>query len=196
VAAAVTAADQKASFGDQMAKATLDASDQKAQFEGQMAEAKLAAGDMKTAFDKLTLDNTDQIAAFDSHMAQAEHDAARQQAGFDIRMAKAEHDAGGMKVGFWVTPLPSDFAFMFGISRCTDILPPYQVAFDKLTVDSAHQQASAAVAAATAADQQAGFDIRMAKAKQYAGGMKASHNANMDYLHSSHIQVPCSKSSL
>ena len=80
VAAAVTAADQKASFGDQMAK------------------AKLAAGDMKSAFDKLTLDNTDQIAAFDSHMAQAEHDAARQQAGFDIRMAKAEHDAGGMKV--------------------------------------------------------------------------------------------------
>ena len=98
VAAAVTAADQKASFGDQMAKATLDASDQKAQFEGQMAEAKLAAGDMKSAFDKLTLDNTDQIAAFDSHMAQAEHDAARQQAGFDIRMAKAAHDAGGMKV--------------------------------------------------------------------------------------------------
>ena len=80
VAAAVTAADQKASFGDQMAK------------------AKLAAGDMKSAFDKLTLDNTDQIAAFDSQMAQAEHDAARQQAGFDIRMAKAEHDAGGMKV--------------------------------------------------------------------------------------------------
>ena len=97
VAAAVTAADQKASFGDQMAKATLDASDQKAQFEGQMAEAKLAAGDMKSAFDKLTLDNTDQIAAFDDHMAQAEHDAANQQAGFDIRMAKAERDAGGMK---------------------------------------------------------------------------------------------------
>ena len=110
VAAAVTAADQKASFGDQMAKATLDASDQKAQFEGQMAEAKLAAGDMKSAFDKLTLDNTDQIAAFDSHMAQAEHDAARQQAGFDIRMAKAEHDAGGMKVRDWlamVTSFPS-----------------------------------------------------------------------------------------
>ena len=49
-----------------------------------------------------------------------------------------------------------------------------QVAFDKLTVDSAHQQASAAVAAATAADQQAGFDIRMAKAEHDAGGMKAS----------------------
>ena len=80
----MTAADQKASFGDQMAK------------------AKLAAGDMKSAFDKLILDNTDQIAAFDSHMAQAEHDAARQQVGFDIRMAKAEHDAGGMKVGFSV----------------------------------------------------------------------------------------------
>ena len=97
VAAAVTAADQKASFGDQMAKATLDASDQKAQFEGQMAEAKLAAGDMQTAFDQLTLDNTDQKASFSSHMAKAEHDAADQKAGFDIRMAKAEHDAGGMK---------------------------------------------------------------------------------------------------
>ena len=50
--------------------------------------------------------------------------------------------------------------------------PLSQVAFDKLTVDSAHQQASAAVAAATAADQQAGFDIRMAKAEHDAGGMK------------------------
>ena len=53
-------------------------------------------------------------------------------------------------------------------------MPCSQVAFDKLTVDSAHQQASAAVAAATAADQQAGFDIRMAKAEHDAGGMKAS----------------------
>ena len=50
----------------------------------------------------------------------------------------------------------------------------FQVALDKLTVDSAHQQASAAVAAASAADQQAGFDIRMAKAEHDAGGMKAS----------------------
>ena len=46
-----------------------------------------------------------------------------------------------------------------------------QVAFDKLTVDNAYQQASAA---ANAADQQAGFDIRMAKAEHDAGGMKAS----------------------
>ena len=53
-----------------------------------------------------------------------------------------------------------------------------QVAFDKLTVDSAHQQASAAVAAATAADQQAGFDIRMAKAAHDAGGMKAGFTAD------------------
>ena len=96
VAAAVTAADQKASFGDQMAKATLDASDQKTQFEGQMAEAKLAAGDMKFAFDKLTVDNACQQAS----AAVAAANAADQQAGFDIRMAKAEHDAGGMKVGF------------------------------------------------------------------------------------------------
>lgn len=48
-----------------------------------------------------------------------------------------------------------------------------QFAFDKLTVDSACQQANnAAVAAATAADQQAGFDTRMAKAEHDAGGMK------------------------
>ena len=47
-----------------------------------------------------------------------------------------------------------------------------QVAFDKLTVDSANQQASAVAAAVTAAGQQAGFDIRMAKAEHDAGGMK------------------------
>ena len=50
VAAAVTAADQKASFGDQMAKATLDASDQKAQFEGQMAKAQHDAAGQKATF--------------------------------------------------------------------------------------------------------------------------------------------------
>ena len=66
-AAASTAANQKASFGDQMAKATLYAFDQKAQFEGQMAEAKLAAGDMQSAFDKLTCDNTDQKASVQAH---------------------------------------------------------------------------------------------------------------------------------
>ena len=66
-AAASTAANQKASFGDQMAKATLYAFDQKAQFEGQMAEAKLAAGDMQCAFDKLTCDNTDQKVSVLAH---------------------------------------------------------------------------------------------------------------------------------
>ena len=56
-----------------------------------------------------------------------------------------------------------------------------QVAFDKLTVDNAHQQANAA---ATAADQQAGFDIRMAKAEHDAGGMKASFTVTlMSTLH-------------
>ena len=74
-AAATSAADQKASFGDQMAKATLDAFDQKAQFEGQMAEAKLAAGDMQYAFDRLTLKKTFLKAEYESLMAQAEYDA-------------------------------------------------------------------------------------------------------------------------
>ena len=107
VAAAVTAADQKASFGDQMAKATLDASDQKSKFEGRMAEAKLAAGDMKSAFDKLTVDNACQQA----NAAVAAANAADQQAGFDIRMAKAEHDAGGMKASFAAVSLFSSNFF-------------------------------------------------------------------------------------
>ena len=74
-AAATTAADQQATFGSQLAKATSDASNQRAHFDDQMAEAKLAAGDMKFAFDKLTLDNTDQKTAFVNQMAQAEQDA-------------------------------------------------------------------------------------------------------------------------
>ena len=65
-----------------------------------------------------------------------------------------------------------------------------QVAFDKLTVDSAHQQANAAVAAATAADKQAGFDIRMAKAEHDAGGMKASYLTKLMSSHFSHSPVP------
>ncbi len=69
-------------------------------------------------------------------------------------------------------------------------MPHYlQVAFDKLTVDSAHQQASAAVAAATAADQQAGFDIRMAKAEHDAGGMKAGFPFISMTSHPSHSQI-------
>ena len=102
-------------------------------------------------------------------MAKAEHDAADQRAGFDIRMAKAEYDAGGMKAS--KAELLSNL--MLNPPYYTACLTSFsQVAFDKLTVDSAHQQASAAVAAATAADQQAGFDIRMAKAEHDAGGMK------------------------
>jgi len=108
--------------------------------------------------------------------------AADQQAGFDIRMAKAEHDAGGMKASYTValesshfsqSSVPDSHNFVFALPANSY----YQDAFDKLTVDSANQQASAAVAAATAADQQAGFDIRMAKAEHDAGGMKASFTA-------------------
>ena len=76
-AAAVTAADQKASFGDQLARAASEAVDQRAQlaqaasdafhqraqFDDEMAEARLVAGDMQDAFDKLICDNTDQKAS-------------------------------------------------------------------------------------------------------------------------------------
>ena len=72
VAAAVTAADQKARFGDRIARATKDASFQKAQFEGQMAEAKLAAGDMQFAFQKLTHLSAERQASFDAQLALAE----------------------------------------------------------------------------------------------------------------------------
>ena len=166
--------DRRTSYDGNMANAMADASNQqRAQFEGQMTEAKLAAATMKRAFDQLTTENTELKAAFDSHLA------------------KAEYDAGDMK------------ASIIGV-LCTLILHIYlllplslfhfsQVAFDKLTVDNAHQQASAAVAAATAADKQAGFDIRMAKAEHDAGGMKASFPVKMTSLmspHSSYSKSP------
>ena len=165
--------DRRTSYDGNVANAVADASNQqRAQFEGQMTEAKLAAATMKHAFDQLTTENTELKAAFDSHLA------------------KAEYDAGDMK------------ASIIGV-LCTLILHIYlllplslfhfsQVAFDKLTVDNAHQQASAAVAAATAADKQAGFDIRMAKAEHDAGGMKASFPVTMMSLMSPHSksQIP------
>ena len=77
----------------------------------------------------------------------------------------------------------------YSIAPCPSLFS--QVAFDKLTVDSANQQANAAVAAATAADQQAGFDIRMAKAEHDAGGMKVRDGLAMVITPFSSLMVYC-----
>ena len=168
-------AQQNASFDVKLAIASSDAFDLRTLFDDQMAEAKLAAGDMQYAFDKLACDNTDQRAAF------------------ELRMAKAEHDAGGMKASFaqivYVHRHPHLPAppFVSRVFYCLSSHPQHgmpcclsQVAFDKLTVDSARAEVDAADEKAVymakaehdAAAQKAAFDSRTATKRP--GGMKAS----------------------
>ena len=63
--------EQKSSFDDLMASAQSDAADQKASFDEQMAKATSAAGDMKHAFDTLSYSKAEQHALFASQLDMA-----------------------------------------------------------------------------------------------------------------------------